>query len=375
MITISRTTRPGRRRRAVLSFIFVLAGAVSSEPVRSEPQHDLLFFLSLQGFDASSTNSPEMDNSGVHASGDILYSYNNERFRFLAEYIASNEESELERFKAGWQINDQSMLWVGRYHSAAKFWTTEYHHGQFMQTSIGRPGVEEWEDESGPMPSHITGLAFEHEYETRADFGISFQLSGGLGSIFAGRELRSFDLLDPRSGHDLSVNFRMAYRPEVLSTNQLGFALAWNEIPVLSASHPNLNNLNHVRQSTVSLFGDWRWSKFSLLTNWVYFSNELEYFDSDQSDDFIAGYLQTEYEVAEKWKLFARIESSFGEDNSHFLQLLPAYVAHRDLLGVRWDFVDSHALTLEVSDVSRQGDDFQHSSSKEVRIQWSAVLP
>jgi hypothetical protein len=45
------------------------------------------------------------------------------------------------------------------------------------------------------------------------------------------------------------------------------------------------------------------------------------------------------------------------------------------MIGVRWDFADSQAVTLEVADTSTQGDDFSHDDFKELRIQWSAVFP
>jgi hypothetical protein len=73
--------------------------------------------------------------------------------------------------------------------------------------------------------------------------------------------------------------------------------------------------------------------------------------------------------------LFGRAETSFGEDSSAYLQLLPAFIAHRLMIGARWDFADSHALTMEVADTSTQGDNLEHDSFKELRIQWSAVFP
>jgi len=45
------------------------------------------------------------------------------------------------------------------------------------------------------------------------------------------------------------------------------------------------------------------------------------------------------------------------------------------MLGVRWDFVDSHSLTLEVADTSTQGNGVEHDHFKELRVQWSAVFP
>jgi hypothetical protein len=363
--------------RWVLAFVrlVLLATLVSSQLARAESQQDMLVFVSLEGFDMFSASDPELEGFDRRATADFLYTYNTDKFRFLAEYIWSDSESELERLQAAWQIDDRTMLWFGRFHSISNYWTTEYHHGQFMQTSISRPGLEEWEDESGPMPSHITGLWLEHEYSVNGQSAVNLGLVAGLAPKFEGEQLAPFDFLDPESGHDMAVSARVAYRPDVLSTNQIGLTLGHNDIAVVSESSPNLTDLNSILQTTLGVFSDWRWDAWRLSTNWVYFDVEMQYGNGDVQDDFVLGYLQGEYEAAQNWTVFGRTEIGFGEDNSPYLQLLSSVVAHRNMLGVRWDFADSHGLTLEVADTSTQGDSFEHDSFKELRVQWSAVFP
>ena len=355
--------------------LMLLVTMVSSQLVRAESQHDFLVFASLEGFETFSASDPELEGFDSRATADFLYTYNSDRFRFLAEYIWSDTESELERLQAAWRIDDETMLWFGRFHAISNYWTTEYHHGQFMQTSISRPGVEEWEDESGPMPSHVTGLWLEREYSVNDQSAINLGLVAGLAPKFEGEHLVPFDFLDPDSGYDMTVSGRVVYRPDILSTNQIGIALAHNDISVVSESNPNLANLNSIRQITLGVFSDWVWDAWRLSTNWVYFDIEMQYFSGDVQEDFVLGYLQGEYEAAENWTVFGRTEIGFGEDNSLYLQLLPSVIAHRNMLGVRWDFADSHALTMEVADTSTQGGNLEHDSFKEFRLQWSAVFP
>lgn len=346
-----------------------------SHAVQGESQHELLFFTSVDTFNnLTDSDIPEHD-SFVRPAVDTLYSYSGNRFRFLAEYLWSSTESELERMKAGWQTGDNTMLWLGRFHATAKFWTTEYHHGQFLQTSITRPSIDEWEDESGPMPSHITGLSLEHESLRSNESAINYGFAVGLGPQFAGDELIPFDLLDPQSGHDVSINYRMAYQPNVLSLNQFGVLAAWNEINVVSESSPQLADLDHIRQVTIGLFADWNWDKWRLLANFVYFNNDMQYTDAPEEDEFVSGYVQAEYQVSSDWTIFGRSENGFNEDSSPYLRLLPAFVAHRHMIGVRWDFADFQSLTAEIADTSAQGDGLSHDNFKEIRFQWSAVFP
>jgi len=355
--------------------VLILSSAAWTPVARAQSQDDLLLFLSLESFDNTSRSIPGFDNSYLRPTADILYAYNNGSFRFLGEYIWSSSESEMERFKLGWQASEKTMIWFGRFHTTAKYWTTEYHHGQFMQTSISRPGLEEWEDESGPMPSHITGVSIDHEIMQANQSALSFNFAAGLGPVFEGQELVPFDVLDPGGGHELSFNTHVAFRPDALSENQVGVMASWNDIPVISGSSPSLVDIRRIEQATIGVFADWRWDRWRLLTSWTYFDNDLTYTGSVANDDFTIGYIQGEYRQSRDWTIFGRTEIGFGEDNSPFLILLPAFIAHRHMLGLRWDYADKQSLTMEFADTSTQAQGSDHNNFKELRFQWSAVFP
>ena len=375
MVDRQRTESFRHRWPMVFVNLLLLMTLASSSLASADAKHDVLVFLSLERFEMFSASDPALDGFETPATSDFLYTYNSDRFRFLAEYVWSNSESELERIQAAWQIDNETMLWVGRFHTISKYWTTEYHHGQFMQTSISRPAVEEWEDDGGPMPSHITGLLLEREYSIKGQSAINLGLATGLAPKFAGQTLVPFDFLDPDSGHDLAISGRLVYRPDVLSMNQFGLALAYNDIAVVSESSPALVDLNSISQVTLSLFANWHWNDWRLLTNWVYFDIDMRYRDGDVEDDLILGYVQGEYQATKNWTIFGRSEFGHDEDSSSYLQLLPGFVAHRNMVGVRWDFANSQAVTMEFADASMQGDDFSNDDFKELRIQWSAVFP
>lgn len=371
---IRRTRSPKWRCSTGLGAL-LLTMLVSNQAARAESQHDVLAFLSIEGFDMFSASDPELEEFDVRATADLLYTYNSDRFRFLAEYIWSDTESEMERMQAAWVVDDKTTLWFGRFHTISNYWTTEFHHGQFMQTSISRPGLEEWEDESGPVPSHVTGAWLEHVFSLQDQSALNLGLSAGIAPKFEGQELLPFDVLDPASGHDLAVSARLVYRPDILSSNQVGLTMSHNDIAVVSESSPQLFDLDSVTQKTIGLFANWDWRSWRFASNFVYFDIDLNYQSGDADDDFLLGYVQAEYQVNDDWTAFGRTEFGDGEDGSMYLRLLPAVIAHRQMLGVRWDFADSHSLTLEIADTSRQGDDFEHDHFKEIRFQWSAVFP
>jgi hypothetical protein len=363
-----------RRRTAMLTRTLLLVTLASSQFARAESPHDMLLFLSVEGVEMFSASDPMLEVGDVHATADFLYTYNSDRFRFLAEYIWSDTEAELERLQAAWVIDDESILWFGRFHAISNYWASEYHHGQYMQTSISRPALAEWEDESGPIPSHVTGAWFEHEIGLANQSALDFGLAAGLAPRFEGQQLEPFDVLDPDSDHDLAVTGRLVYRPDILSLNQIGMTISQNDIAVVSESHPSLANLNAIRQATLGVFASWQWDKWRLSSNLMYFDIDMQYGDGTVNDEFLLGYVQAEYEASEEWTVFGRTEFSDSEDDSIYLSLLPGFVAHRQMLGVRWDVADRHALTLEVADTSLQADTVRHDSFKEVRLQWAAVI-
>ncbi len=374
MTSRRKMARRYRWRAAISAKILLLATLASSHFARAESPHDIVAFLSVENLEMFSASDPTLEGSHVHATADFLYTYNSDRFRFLAEYIWSNSEAEIERLQAAWVIDDQTTLWFGRFHAISNYWTTEYHHGQYMQTSISRPGLEEWEDESGPMPSHVTGAWLEHEFVMENESAFELGFSAGLAPKFEGRQLMPFDVLDPASGHDMAVTGRLVYRPDVLSLNQVGMTVSHNDIAVVPDSNPALADLNAIRQVTLGLFTHWQWDKWRVSSNWVYFDIDMQYVSGAVNDEFFLGYVQAEYEASEDWTVFGRTEFGDSEDDSIYLSLLPAVVAHRQMLGVRWDFAKRHGLTLEIADTSQQADSVRHDSFKEARIQWSTVF-
>ena len=364
-----------RKFRWRLAALCLLLGVAPWSHAQGRVQHEFLFFPSIMGVDTFDETDESLERSEIIPSADFVYSYSGDHFRLLAEYLWSTEEAELERLKAGWKLTDSTMLWFGRFHSPARYWMSAFHHGQFMQTSITRPSLEAWEDDSGSTPSHITGLLFEVDQELNNNAALEFALSAGLAPKFIGEELHPHDLLDPRSGHGLSLNARIGYRPEYFGNSAVGLVWSWNEINVPPLAIPGSPELNQIDQMTAGLFADWQWNGLRVITSFIYYNNELIYSTDDVTDDFILAYVQPEYALNDDVTLFGRVDTGIDEDNSVYLRLLPAFASHRSMAGVRWDFADSHAVTVELAETSKQGDGDSHVHFKEFRLQWSAVFP
>jgi hypothetical protein len=121
---------------------------------------DLLLFPSVTASQQPIPDAESADKKFIPAV-DIFYATEFNRALFLAEYLASSNENELERFQFGWHILPGKTLWLGRFHNAISFWNTQNHHGDFLQSSLSRPSIANYEDEYGPLPSHISGFLLE----------------------------------------------------------------------------------------------------------------------------------------------------------------------------------------------------------------------
>ena len=367
----NKTRRP-RRRLAAAGVLGVLAASASAN---AEMQHEFLFFPSVEGFETFSESDAAVEDSFTRAALDMLYSFSGDRFRFLGEFLWSSEEAELERLQAGLRIGDATFAWGGRFHAPAKFWNSEYHHGQFLQTSITRPALEEWEDDGGSQPAHVTGLLLETEQQRDDDAALSYAASVGFAPVFEDGGLEAHEILEGTSGHGLSMNLRAGYRPQSLASTQFGIVAAWNEINVESGSIPEPDQPRSIDQASLGVFGDWHRNDLRLLASLVYFDNELDFAAGSVDDTYVLGYAQLEYEANDVVTVFGRVEGGADQDDSIYLDLFETFITERYMLGARWDVAQYHSLTFEIADTTYGAAPDGSQDFNEYRLQWSAVFP
>ena len=348
----------------------VLMIPFSALQAESEGQQELLFFLNGGPVYHPVTSEDGLQENNFIVAADVLYSYLKGDFRFLTEYILSTEESELERFQFGWQLEDDTIGWLGRFHSPSRYWNSVYHHGLYLQTSITRPLVEKFEDEGGILPMHVSGVMLEATHKLQGIDAFQTVFSFGASSVIGEHELVPFDLLDAGSEHRAAVDLRLAYLPDQLGENQFGLLLNWSNMVVDGNHIAEQQGLESVEQSVIGAYVDWRRQEWRILANLTYVSNQMNKQIQEQTDTFVAAYFQAEYEVNQDWKVFGRVEDTNGVDSSEYFELFPAAVIERQMLGLRFDFYKNQALTLELSNVKTQTEDFNQAW-----LQWSAVLP
>jgi hypothetical protein len=332
---------------------------------------DLLLFPSITSTHQSQQDA-ELAAKKFLPAADVFYSTEFDQTRFLTEFLKSSQEAELERFQFGWRILPGKTLWVGRFHNALSFWNTEMHHGDFLQSSLSRPTVANFEDEHGPLPAHISGFLLESS-RTSGDSEINYMAGVGIGPTF-NVTLQPLDLLDPDHPGKIAAGFRLGYHPEAGNPDQFGAALGYARIPFINALTDPVSHMmvDEVRQTVFSTFLNFEQNKFHLIGELFVFDDRVSGPNNTSQYTTVSAYLQPEYKLGEgRTTLYARIEATPQAANDGYLALLPEFSPHQGVVGIRYDLTSTQAIKVEAGRATRQ-DGLEFNS---ISAQWSMVLP
>ena len=348
-----------------VGFLYGLIAVTSilySPPSQGESTSDYLLFPHIgASFLSGLADDSSLDNDDYNYGVDLFATSEFKNFLFLGELLLSADEQEIERIQVGWRVGD-SKFWLGRFHNPVGYWNSQFHHGSYMQTSISRPSIVEFEENNGLLPMHLTGLLIEgiKEHDTH---GFGYALAVATGPELSD-QLEPLDVLEPASGsHELGLTLNLFYEPVIYSPSRYGLYINYTEIPAVS------NGFDEIRQIIAGVYGNWESQRWRLTGSAFYVRNELQTTTEIQTDSFSSGYVQAEYIPNGRWTIFGRVESTFGDANDAYLALFPQHVNDRILGGVRLDAFDRHAFTLEFSDNRARGDSYG-----QFMLQWDAMF-
>ncbi len=298
---------------------------------------------------------------------DFFYAREFTRLRVLGEFFVSSAEdrgTHFERLQLGWQLRENGVAWVGRFHNPLGYWNTQYHHGNYLETSITRPGIAAYEHDGGVLPMHLVGLLWQSGLR-KEEQRYGLDLAVGLAPQLRGEALHAQDLSDLQNDHESAATLRLSYQPLEDGLEQYGIFFARGTL--FSRA------LENVEQTIAGLYGNWEgllWQRHVRLLGALFQITTDPGRPGLPGKRFSSAYLQLENSFADRWTLFLRVEDNYGDQDVAYLDALPAYVRARQLGGLRFDFKEHQALKLEVSHAR-----YLEQSSDQIHIQWSAVIP
>ena len=329
---------------------------------------DLFLFPNIQATHVSGPGAPaNVDKSEIEPVVDLFYSYEKDNFLVLIEYFASNDENHVERLQFGWGIDENTLLWFGRFHNPLGFWNTAYHHGAYLQTSISRPAIIDFEDNSGILPTHISGLLLDKDiYYGDSRLNLDFALSAS--PTMESGSLEAMEIFSPggETYHE-NITLRLGYYPQTIENSHIGVFAGFSRIEGDGITS------SEIEQTQAGIFGLLDHGALQLMSSVFFVDNSIKspIAAPDNTNNFINAYLQVEYAVDERWTAYTRLEDTFNSENDPFLALTPSFIDERKIAGLRLDVITRHALTLELRhDHHVSAGDIDH-----VVLQWSALLP
>ncbi len=349
-------------RGGLIYVLIVIAIAIYSPPSHSESTFDYLLFPHIGTvYRTNLATDSLLDDDDYNYGVGVFATAEYGKLLFLGELLLSKDEQDIERIQLGWTIGD-GKVWFGRFHNPVGYWNTQFHHGSYLETSISRPSIVDFEDDDGILPMHLTGLLVEgiKEYDKK---GLGYALAVATGPEMADK-LEPLDVLEPASGsQDLSLALNLYLEPVIYSPTRYGLFVNYTEIPATN------QEIEKIRQINAGAYGNWESHPWRLVGSTFYVDNRLQQLAGTLTDNFFSGYLQTEYNLDDRWTIFGRGEWTFGEEDDAYLALFPRHITDRLLGGVRLNAFGRHAFKLEISGNRTQGDNFG-----QIMLQWDAMF-
>ncbi len=128
---------------------------------------------------------------------------------------ATGFNAEVERSIIRFEHNDYLKLSFGRYHTPINYWNTAFHHGQWLQTTVGRPEMVQFGGKF--IPVHFIGGLLEGAVGAGGlNFNYNFGVGNGRGAVIS----RGGDAGDINNSRAWLVN--LFVRPDKLYGLQVG---------------------------------------------------------------------------------------------------------------------------------------------------------
>jgi len=355
-------------RVARLSFIaFILCAPLA----RGDPfKYEFLLLPSAQFIGTFDRHAASTQIHDEVVQADTLLTLQEGPIKLFSEYLLSDHEGDLERLQLGWQLSDETILWIGRFHQPTSVWNHDHHHGQYLQTSISRPAIDEWEDIGGLLPQHFAGALLESGAPVFTTWHLRTALAGGIAPHLTPHGMEPFDLLRPDSNrHQMGFQGRASLHPGEFTETGVGILLANDELPAVEFESPSLAGFDHVDLKLFGVFATYAAASWKVTATIYEARTRLFYTAYSKADSFAVGYVQAEYRPVHALTGFARWEDSAGAASSPYLRLFEQVATSRQVAGLRWDFVSRQALTVQ----------FTRSHTLDghycdLRLQWSAAL-
>lgn len=337
----------------------LLSGMAASVAYASDDYRELLFFPSAHA--EYSTNGSHAMGARSDLAADVFFAGSSNKFRVLTEALAATDDLHLERAQIGFEFSPKQFLWLGRFHSPLDYWNTHYNHAGYLQGSVHRPNIIEYDGHGGTLPTHASGFMLAGEGNLNGGV-FAYDVLLGNGTKLTEEGLGSFDKINLSEASNLFV--RASFRPDDTSLTQYGVFVGQTNFAT------QLSTLDDVKQTLGGVYAYKAWLNLRITTAGFFLNNTLTIGDTHSASRLLAGYLHADYDLTSQWTGYLRYEESLGARGDGYLALFPEFSIRRGVVGARFDINSHHAISIETAAI-QMSDGMAHTAA----IQWSAVYP
>ena len=318
-----------------------------SEPFLETPRQGPPTFH-LRGFGHIEWEYEDIDSDdgdeSVHVFGHelldlLITSQLAERLSFLTEvtFTATDEgeyDLDVERVILDYRINDMFSVKAGRFLTTMGYWSPRFHHGEWLQTSSGRPEVLDFEDDTGLLPIQMVGLGGQMRVFTEdVDFDLTVEVGNGRGATPDMAQIKE------DGNRSKAVNVAIGVEPACLPGLRFGGGGYWDRIPenddaTLGGVHGDLD------ERILSAYIAYDRGPFEIMAEF----HHLRHKDGPLTTDSTGWYVQVAHHIGD-FTPYVRADAIRRDDQETYWEVaedLQAYV-----VGVRWDAFDWMALTFQ----------------------------
>ena len=339
------------------------------------------------------------------ASLDILYTGGSSRFPMLAEYFYDSEDHDkrlLNRLQFGWRPSENTTLWVGKFNNPNLYWHDRYHDGLYFSPSVMAPLQSAVFFDGGVTAPQISGLRLDHAIQYKqSEWRFNFVAANGPEVLLNKQsDVKVEDFFKDFSNDQRLYIAGLSFLPDALGETEVGVRYSKVNAPWRAFDFTGFEfNLDEtVFNVYANLEVDsWRfllsYSKFKQEINvpegFAAFTANLDPSNPINASFLLAAnlgvqvldgglnlrYLHVEYQFNEHWLAYVR-EEQFEVDAPTEAKLALAQFGvdceyDKHIAGVRYDFRESHALSLQYSNY-RSSISGQEQST--LHLVWSFAL-
>lgn len=297
--------------------------------------------------------------SDTHFAFTGLHVGSNQTLNTLVEVHANEHHEKIERLQLGFDFADSHKVWFGKGHSPIGYWNTEYHHGSYLQTSLSRPNPT-----TSVLPRHLTGISLEGTFASFED-KISYNIVTGLAPVMSYEGLDDFDIVGSNDDNKLGIAGQLIYTPDEFGDTKIGLSLGYFSIK------SQRSDLDDFKKSLASVFINWQQNDHRFISEVFYIHTDKSTEPNTNDDYFGTGYVQYEHRLTHTLTAYGRIEDVYNENNSTLQQIHSNFTKEGQFAGLRYDFLDHQALTVEVALVK----EISGKKTESVSLKWNAVFP